>query len=131
MPVASLAPHVRRGLLSVLSQDIIKKNTVLDCARGDRHFNPAPISGIKERRASYLSHIVYTHTPIMAPLLPSHRRPGSGGGGSGNKALIKVLLLAMGLGGIIMMQSFASKLGTRPIPTPDPRAYIHTYHSEV
>ena len=62
----------------------------------------------------------------MAPLLPSHRRPGSGGGGSGNKALIKVLLLAMGLGGIIMMQSFASKLGTRPIPTPDPRAYIHT-----
>jgi hypothetical protein len=48
----------------------------------------------------------------MAPLLRSQRRPGSGGGGGGSKALIKVALLALGLGGIIMMQNFASKLGT-------------------
>lgn len=60
----------------------------------------------------------------MAPLLPSQRRPGSGGsGGSGSKALIKVLLLAMGLGGIVMMQSFASKLGTRP----HVKCFTHTH----
>jgi len=53
---------------------------------------------------------------VMAPLLQSQRKPGSGGGGGqGRTALIKVLLLAATvLGGIMMMHSLASKLGTPP-----------------
>lgn len=57
----------------------------------------------------------------MAPLLKSQRRPGSGGGGGGGKALIRVSLLAVGLGGIWLMQSYASKLGT-PAPSPPDNA---------
>ena len=48
----------------------------------------------------------------MSPLLRSQRRPiSSGGGGAARKALIKLTLLALGVGGIVLMQSFASRLG--------------------